>query len=79
METSEIKNLTQIIVDAKQQLQDCYTESGGSVSDAYGSQLYEILGERESVDAINDGIERVEELLNEAMDAIDSIVDSIDD
>ena len=73
METSEIENLTKIIVDAKEQLQNCYTSSGGSVCDERGSELYEMLGEDESVDAINEGITVVEKLLDQAMNTIDSI------
>jgi len=73
METNEIENLTKIIVDAKEQLQNCYTESSGSVCDAHGSELYEMLEEGESVDAINERITLVEKLLDQAMNTIDSI------
>lgn len=79
METSEIENLTQNIVDAVKHLEDGRLATPVDVINRGGRLSHEVLDCWDNVAYTNSSIDEAIKLLNKAMDSIDSIVDSIDD
>tara|TARA_R100000353_G_C6341109_1_gene150404 strand:+ start:227 stop:463 length:237 start_codon:yes stop_codon:yes gene_type:complete len=78
METSEIENLTQNIVDAVKHLEDGRLGTDTDTVEI-GVWTHEVLDYGDCAESTNECIDMAIKLLNEAMDSIDSIVDSIDD